>query len=55
MNDLDTRKVGTDRRAVRSGVVREFFWSHQPDGAPSVSSKALATEGGHALPQNKWI
>ena len=57
-NDLDYRKVGTDRRAVRSGVAREFFWRHKPDGAPSVSSKVPpsgTTEGGHALPQNKWL
>ena len=58
LNDWDYRKVGTDRWAVRSGVARESFWSHQPDGVPSVSAKVPpsgTTEGGHSLLQNKLL
>ena len=55
LTDLAYRKVGTDHRAVRSGVAGDLFWSHQHDGALSVSSKALATEDGHKPKFRSWI
>ena len=56
LNDLDYRKVGTDRRAVRSGVARGGAEAISLMACPACPAKVPpsgTTEGGHVLSQNK--
>ena len=55
LNDLDYKRIGTDRWAVRGEWGRFGFelLSFSLDGPPSVSSKVPSgtTEGAHSLPR----